>query len=144
VVAENSELSPLQRPGVLVVDDEALMRSMLRAGLEREGFQVFLAAGGEEALDLYQQHQESVVVVLLDIRMPGLDGPQTCDRLRRLNPEVRVCFMSGDLGGYNLDELRARGGRDVVLKPFRLDELAERLRLLARGVSTEPVASCES
>jgi CheY-like chemotaxis protein len=47
---------------------------------------VWLAAGGQEALDLYQRHREAIDVVLLDVRMPGLDGPQTLAALRALNP----------------------------------------------------------
>jgi CheY-like chemotaxis protein len=119
-----------QQPSVLVVDDDAAIRAVLRAGLERHGLQVWLAASGEEAIDLYRRHWQAIAVVLLDVRMPGLDGPETFDALRRLDPHVRACFMSGDPGDYEPEELLARGARQVFAKPFRVAELATALWLL--------------
>jgi CheY-like chemotaxis protein len=135
--AENTGHPLWQTPGVLVVDDEPVVRSVLRSALEGHGFRVWLAAGGPEALDLYRQHRDAIAVVLLDIRMPGLDGPQTLDALRHLNPEVLACFMSADMGGYQPEELRERGARFVFAKPFCLDELAQALWRLAREVSDQ-------
>jgi len=124
---------PPEKPGVLVVDDEHLVRAMLQLGLERDGFEVWSAASGREAVDLYREHREDIAVVLLDVRMPGLDGPQTLDALRELSPAVVACFMSGNTCPYGPDELRRRGAACFIAKPFRLDELADVLRLLARG-----------
>jgi CheY-like chemotaxis protein len=122
-----------ERPGVLVVDDEHLVRIMVQLGLERNGFNVWLAPDGREAIDLYRQHKDSIAVVLLDVCMPGLDGPQTLDALRNLNPEARACFMSGDTGDDEPEELRQRGAA-VIVKAFLLEELANVLRLVARGL----------
>jgi len=120
--------------GVLVVDDEHLVRIMVQLGLERNGFEVWLAPNGREAVDLYRAHREDIAVVLLDVRMPGLDGPQTLDALRELDSEVLACFMGGTKEDYNPKELRQRGAAYVIAKPFHLDELANILRLLAHGV----------
>jgi CheY-like chemotaxis protein len=125
------------KPGVLVVDDEHLVRIMVQLGLERNGFEVWLAGNGREALDLYREHREQIAVVLLDVRMPGLDGPGTLAALRKLNPDVPACFMSGDPGVYAPEELRQRGAAYVIAKPFHLDQLANILRLLAHGVPAE-------
>jgi CheY-like chemotaxis protein len=143
-VAKETAQQRGQNPGVLVVDDDTLMRIMLRTGLERHGFQVWLAASGREALALYRQHREATAVVLLDVRMPGLDGPQTLEALHCLDPEVVACFMSADPGGYQPDELRERGAKYVFVKPFRLDDLAKTLLLLAHGVPTSLVPSCKA
>jgi len=129
------------KPGVLVVDDEHLVRIMVQLGLERNGFDVWLAPNGREAVDLYRAHREEIAVVLLDVRMPGLDGPRTLDALRELNPEVLACFMSGDTGDYNPEELRHHGAAHIIAKPFLLDDLANILRLLAHGVSAELLPS---
>jgi CheY-like chemotaxis protein len=118
------------KPGVLVVDDEHLVRNIVQLGLERVSFEVWLAANGREAIHLYGKHRDRIDVVLLDVRMPGLDGPQTLEVLRELNPNVLVCFMSGDTGAYQPEELRQRGAAHVLAKPFRLDQLANILRLL--------------
>lgn len=125
------------KPRVLVVDDDHLVRIMLQLGLERNGFEVWLAPNGREAIDLYRTHKEDIDVVLLDVCMPGLDGPATLDALRKRNPEVRACFMSGDPGSYQPHELVQRGAAHVFAKPFQLDDLANILRLVAHGVSSD-------
>jgi CheY-like chemotaxis protein len=130
-----------QRPGVLVVDDEHLVLAMLQLSLERNGFDVWLAGSGCEAIHLYQVHRNQIDVVLLDVRMPGLDGPATLDALRDLNPDVQVCFMSGDTGAYEPEALLKRGAAHVIAKPFRLDDLAKGLRRLVRG---EPIDALSS
>ena len=125
---------PRVKPGVLVVDDEYLVRIMVQLGLERNGFGVWLASGGREAIELYRKHRDSIAVVLLDVRMPGLDGPQTLDALRELNPGVRACFMSGDTGAHEPEGLRQRGAACVIAKPFQLEDLANVLRRVMQGV----------
>ena len=125
---------PHDRPGVLVVDDEHLVRIMVQLGLERNGFDVWLASSGREAIRLYRKHRGSIAVVLLDVRLPGLDGVQTLEALRQLNAEVRACFMSGDPGAYEPDGLRQRGAACVIAKPFQLEDLANVLRRVAQGV----------
>jgi CheY-like chemotaxis protein len=116
-----------------VVDDEHFVRSMLQLGLERNGFEVWLASDGREAIDLYRQHRHRIDVVLLDVRMPDLDGPGTLDALRALNPGIAACFMSGDTGAYDAQELLQRGAAHVITKPFHLDPLANTLRVLVHG-----------
>jgi CheY-like chemotaxis protein len=127
----------VDRPGVLVVDDEYPVRKLVQVCLEVSGFDVWLAASGVEAARLYQKHQDRIAVVLLDVRMPGLDGPATLEALREINPEVRACFMSGDTGAYGNDDLRRRGAACFIAKPFRLDELVNVLRRVARGVPAD-------
>jgi CheY-like chemotaxis protein len=132
-IAEPTVRQFRNKPGVLVVDDDHLVRIMVQLGLERNGFEVWLAPHGREALDLYREHRENITVVLLDVRMPGLDGPETLDALRELDPDVLACFMSGNTGDYEPEELLQRGAAYVIAKPFHLDELASILRLLAHG-----------
>lgn len=140
-VVEPSAQQRHGKPGVLVVDDDRLVRLLVQLGLERNGFDVWLAPTGREAIELYQEEQERIAVVLLDVRMPGLDGPATLDALRALNPDVPACFMTGDSGKYEPEELLQRGAAHVVGKPFHLDHLAEILRLLAQGVPADLLQS---
>lgn len=121
------------KPGVLVVDDEHLIRVMVQLGLERSGFEVLLASNGREAIDLFRAHRKQIAVVLLDVRMPGVDGVQTLNGLRELDGEIPACFMSGDTGAYEPDELLKHGAAHVIAKPFRLDELARILQQMVRG-----------
>ncbi len=77
-------------PEILVVDDEARVRSVLKVGLRRYGYLVLTAASAREAL---QQSQHPPEMVLLDVVLPDLDGPATLKALRRLHPSIRVCFL---------------------------------------------------
>ncbi|HEY8504799.1 MAG TPA: response regulator, partial [Gemmataceae bacterium] len=86
--------TPAPKPGILVVDDEPFVLDVIEHLLRHHGFEVWPAGGGAEALALYQRHRDAVALVLLDVQMPGLDGPQTLRALRALNPDVRCCFMS--------------------------------------------------
>jgi CheY-like chemotaxis protein len=108
---------------VLVVDDD----ESVRRGLRLMGLSVRLAATGKEALDLYRQHRDSIGVVLLDVRMPGLDDPQTLTALRQIDPQVRVVFLTADAAANR----HALGDAHVITKPFQLDELVDKLRKLA-------------
>src|SRR5262245_9445816 len=121
-----------RRSGVLVVDDQEFIRSMLNTALGQQGFAVWLAANGREAIEVYLQHSQDIDLVLLDVRMPGLDGPQTLAILERLDPKVRCCFMSGDTGNYTYSQLARPSVVHILAKPFRLDELTAVLDELKR------------
>ena len=113
---------------VLVVDDDDGVRRSLAAGLPREGFEVRLAADGREAADLLRAGRPGIDVVLMDVGMPGRDGPETLAALREQDPRVRCCFMSGDLGGHTEGDLRGLGTGEVLRKPFTLAEAGRVLR----------------
>jgi|SRR5208283_1268261 len=129
------------KPGVLVIDDDHLVRVMVQLGLERNGFDAWLASNGREAIDLYRAHREDIAVVLLDIRMPGLDGIETLEALRELNPDVQACFMTGNAGAYKPEELREQGAAEIIAKPFHLADLANILRVLTHSGSADLLAS---
>ena len=128
--------APLVHPrphGVLVVDDDADVREVLHEKLRQEGFSVWLAADGREALDVYHNHCETIDVALLDVRMPGLDGPQTLAALQKVTPQIRCCFMSGCLGRHSEEKLRDLGAAAVFSKPFWPDGVAHVLGELVRN-----------
>jgi DNA-binding NtrC family response regulator len=124
-----NELPP-RKPGVLVAEDNDLVRSVLEIGLCQRGFAVWLAATGREAIELYHQHHRTIDLVLLDVRLAGLDGPQTWAVLERLNPNLACCFMSGDLGHHTEEDLLRQRAARVFHKPFRLDEVVATLHQL--------------
>lgn len=121
-----------RKPAVLVVDDEEAVRNILRIGLEIQGFDVCLAANGAEALNLCRDQHKPFAAVLLDVRMPGQDGPQTLRELQRLAPQVPCCFMTGDFTSYGMGELLDRGASAVFAKPFRLNEVGAVLQRLVK------------
>ncbi len=111
---------------VLLVDDEAPVRTVGRRMLERLGYRAQLAATGEQALALVESGECNPDLVLLDLTMPGLGGPATLSRLRALRPDVEYVVMSG----YREDEAATRFDIDqscaFLQKPFHLSQL-ERL-----------------
>lgn len=134
--------------GVLVVDDEAYMRSFLQVALEHQGFDVCLAASGWEAVELYRRHRDRITVALLDVRMPGLNGPETVEALREINPQLRYAFMTGNAGNDQTGQWLEQSGAPVLAKPFRLEKVTRVLRRLAGGKNaalaqvSEPVEAC--
>jgi DNA-binding response OmpR family regulator len=118
-------------PGVLVIDDDPMLLSLLDKALTHCGFRVRVAPSGEDGLSLYREHHAEIDVVLLDVCMPGLDGPATLRQLREINPGVRVCLMSGHTGSYSADDLRDLGIDGFFAKPFQVLRLAGELWELA-------------
>jgi DNA-binding response OmpR family regulator len=124
--------------GILVVDDEKSVREMLCYGMRKNGFRVWRASGGRSALKTYWHYRERIDVVLMDVQMPGLDGPQTLVRLRRLTTKVHCCFISGGLGKYDEQTLLDMGAVKVFRKPLPTMELAEALREIVTNHQLNP------
>jgi CheY-like chemotaxis protein len=108
----------MRNPEILIVDDSPRFRLFLATALPRHGFAVCQAASGEEAVEVYRARGASIDLVLLDVRMLGLDGPSTLAALRKLNPDVRCCFMTASREDYTPEVLRALGGLAVIPKRF--------------------------
>ena len=124
---ESSFIRPDGTPArVLVVDDESVLAELLGSALRHQGWETQTAANGWEALDKADTFDPDVVV--LDIQMPGLDGMETLERLRKRKPHLPVLFLTArDAVADRVAGLRA-GADDYVTKPFDLDEVtAERV-----------------
>lgn len=115
---------------ILVVEDEVKTAQALRRGLSEEGFAVDLCGNGEEGLHLALDTPYDVIV--LDVRLPGLDGVSVCRRLRNAGAETPVLLLTANtLTGQKIEGLDA-GADDYLTKPFEFEELLARLRALVR------------
>src|SRR5262245_33852684 len=126
--AKESPAKP-RSPGVLVVEDNDGIRDWLMLALPGHGFVVFAAADGHEALRLHRQHRAEIDVALLDVQLPGIDGPAVLAALRQGRPDLPCCFMTGHAGKHAEEEL-LRAGTEVLAKPFRAEEATAVLRRL--------------
>jgi DNA-binding NarL/FixJ family response regulator len=126
---QTSEATPSRRDTVLVVDDTPETLSLLTDTLDQAGFTVLIATDGEAALDLL--HQITPDLVLMDALMPGINGFETCKRLKRdkLMAHLPVIFMTGLSETEHVVAGLASGGVDYVTKPIVLDELLARIRV---------------
>jgi two-component system OmpR family response regulator len=104
-------------PTILVVDDNLAIRSLLLLGLKKEGVTVLSAADGIRALEIYRENAERIDLVLLDMEMPGLDGPKTFVALQKIDPEVRCCFLTGH-SGYSAETAASLGAIAIFGKPI--------------------------
>jgi PAS domain S-box-containing protein len=125
VTGTRSELPRGTGQTVLVVDDEAPIRDIVRRTLEAFGYRVVLAADGGEAVELYEQHGTGIAAVLVDMMMPVLDGPATIQALQRLNPSVITIGVSGLASNDPI--ARAAGAQHFLLKPFSAEKLLRAL-----------------
>ena len=120
---------------ILVVDDDARIRTVVRRGLAYEGYHVTEAASGEEALRLAREQLPQLVV--LDVMLPGIDGLEVTRRLRASGDHVAVLMLTAR------DEVKDRvqgletGADDYLVKPFSFEELLARVHALLRRRAPE-------
>jgi two-component system cell cycle sensor histidine kinase/response regulator CckA len=113
---------------ILVVDDEEPVRLVTRRRLEREGYVVLTASGGEEALVYVRDPDRMIDLVLTDFAMPGMDGPELAPRIRTLRPDLPIIGMSGHDQSDRAAELAALGFSEVLGKPYEAAALFAALR----------------
>ena len=109
-------------PTVLLVEDEDNVRRTMHRHFEKAGYQLLEASDGEEAEVIAQRYDEPIHILVTDVMMPGMTGPQLADRLARFRPDIKVLFVSG----YPHDALKG----DFLPKPFSAAELLGRVRAL--------------
>src|SRR5512133_1139369 len=110
--------------GILLVDDEDMLRSVGRDLLEDLGYTVYLAENGEHALEVFAAHRNDISLVILDMIMPKMGGSEAFQLLRRQDPELKVLFCSGFSREGTGDELAGLGGSGFIQKPYSRSELS--------------------
>jgi len=121
---------------ILVAEDHDIVRGVVTRILERAGYDVITACDGEECIRLYHEHRERVALVLMDVVMPGLDGPAASARLKILHPGVKVLFASGSTERAISASVAASPDHEigpVVPKPYEPDSLLRKIRSMLDG-----------
>ena len=118
---------------ILVVDDEAIILEIATEMISRMGYRCIAAASGDAAVTLFKQNRDGIDLVVLDLIMPGLSGSEAFDRLRQIDPRVKVLLASG----YSLDSqatvLMARGCNGFIQKPYSLEALSQKINAILKS-----------
>jgi PAS domain S-box-containing protein len=113
---------------VLLVDDEPVVLEVGKGLLEAMGYRVLTAQDGQEAIEIYREKRDAIDTVILDMVMPDMGGGETYDRLREINPDIKVLLSSG----YSIDgqatEILKRGCNGFIQKPFDVEEMSVKIR----------------
>lgn len=117
---------------ILVVDDEEVLRESLRYTLESMGFEVITAVDGEQGVEMYEKHCNSIKLAIVDMVMPKLSGTECYRRIREINPDATVIITSGFAGEISIQSLQGEGVADVLRKPFRRHDLSNMVRKALR------------
>ncbi|MEE9420570.1 MAG: sigma-54 dependent transcriptional regulator [Desulfatiglandaceae bacterium] len=110
-----------KKPSILVVDDKPAMREALKDWLREDGYEVGLAAGGEEAI--VKAKEKTWDVVLLDLKMPGMDGLETMKRLKEVSADTEILMMTAYATVDTAVQAMKEGAFDYLVKPFDPDEI---------------------
>ena len=125
-VGSTIEPATSRRGAILVMDDEEIMRDILETLLSREGYSVRAASNGAEGLELARTYPFDAAVV--DVMMPGLDGMQALEELRKIDDELPVIMITAYASVENAISAMKRGAFDYITKPFKNDEVLVVLR----------------
>jgi CheY-like chemotaxis protein len=112
-----------QRETILLVEDEPAVRQLFTLALTRAGYRVYEARNGQEALKVFDQHGESVDLLLTDMRMPFMGGAELARQLRSRRRTLKLLCISGYAGGSDLEF-----SEDFLAKPFSRDQLLAKVR----------------
>ena len=115
---------------VLLVDDEVNFIETLGERLELRDFEISKAFSGEEALRILEENQ-NVEVVILDVKMPGMDGIETLTAIKRKNPLVEVMMLSGHADVESAIEGMKQGAYDYLMKPVDMDQIITKVTAAA-------------
>ena len=117
-------MSDMESPAVLIVDDEALVRELLRTVLESEGLDVLEARDGREGLEVFKGNQSRIDLVILDLNMPEMTGYDLQAELQIIDPDVKMIVVTG----YMPDEERLVGVEEIISKPVQIPKMSRIVR----------------
>ena len=113
---------------VLFVDDEDMIIEVAEELFKELGYKILIARGGKEAIEIYEKNKEQIDIVILDMIMPDMSGSVTYDRLKEIDPHIKVLLSSGYSINGQATEIMDRGCDGFIQKPFKIKELSQKLR----------------
>lgn len=121
-------MSENQNSGLLIVEDDTEIRILLSEVFRIERFEVYQASDGEEALTVFNAHQDKIALVITDLGLPKLGGVELIEQIRAIKPDVKIIGSSG-YGRINIrEEVLQAGGDEFIPKPYVTAELIKTVR----------------
>ena len=125
---ESQSLAPVAHAVILVVEDEEGVRELVRDLLEANGYTVFVAQNGKEALSICSLQKAAINLVVTDVVMPEMGGPELAEHLKKSRPAIKVLFMSGYADHAIVHNGTLAAGASFIQKPFTLPNFARKVR----------------
>ena len=113
---------------VLLVDDEKMIVDVGKELLKKMGYKVLTANSGKAAIELYAANKDQIDMVILDMIMPDMGGGETYDKLKEINPDIKVLLSSGYSINGQANEILNRGCNGFIQKPFNMVDLSQKIR----------------
>ncbi|MBI5445784.1 MAG: response regulator, partial [Deltaproteobacteria bacterium] len=129
---EDRSVSSPRTGAVLFVDDETVLRQLVRNTLERHSYRVFLAEDGVEGIKIFGEQKEVLDLVILDMNMPKKNGRQVFEEIRAVKPDAKILLCSGYGPEEQFEELFRMGAAGFVQKPFRAEDLLREVENVLR------------
>ena len=118
---------------ILLIDDEEMIIKVGKELLQELGYDVLSARSGQEAMELYGKNADKIDLVIMDMIMPGMGGGETFDRLKKINPEIKVLLSSGYSINGQASKILERGCDGFIQKPFNLIQLSDKISQIIRS-----------
>ncbi|HZY10972.1 MAG TPA: ATP-binding protein, partial [Bacteroidota bacterium] len=113
---------------ILIVEDEEMLRDLLKGIIEDKGYHVLTAVDGEEAVEVYKKNQKDIALVISDMGLPKLGGWEVYHKMKEINPRVKSILASGYFDPKLKEEILKAGAKDFLQKPYQPDQILQRIR----------------
>lgn len=134
--AQTAETPPDLEMALLVVEDEQAFRDLLRDGLQSRGYHVLIAANGVEALQVAERYEGPIRLLVTDVIMPQMSGPELAKCLTKVRSNMGVLYMSGYTDDKVGNILESDDGNTLLQKPFYIEELVQKIQEMLRRKDT--------
>jgi len=121
---------------ILIVDDESVVRTTLKVALSKLGYTVTVAEDGIKGFNTFEELQDQIDLVILDMVMPGMTGRECFIAMKEVNPDIKVILASGYAQNKDIEFLRENGLSDYISKPFNIADLSAKIADVLRGDTT--------
>ena len=124
---EKFDSSSEQGITVLLIDDEEMVINISEMMLKNLGYKVLKAHSGSEGVQLFEENQSKIDLIISDLEMPMMNGEQVMDKLRAIDPQIKVMLSSGALTDRDEQYVMNKGFNGFLKKPYNLDTLCEKM-----------------